>query len=106
MHFFMWHNINSNCIPVGVSNIPFQPLKYENDGKMKYFMHKIIVQQVDLCDLGVRCSPRDPRFAGSNPAEVDEFFQDVKLLSTSPPGGTISDAVDNLLHGHLLELCV
>ena len=32
--------------------------------------------------LGVKCSPRDPRFAGSNPAEVDEFFQDVKLLSS------------------------
>ena len=30
----------------------------------------------------------DPRFAGSNPAEVDAFFQDVKILSTSPPGGT------------------
>ena len=40
--------------------------------------------------LGVTCSPRDPRFAGSNPAEVDEFFQDVKILSTSPPGGILS----------------
>ena len=30
------------------------------------------------------------RFAGSNPAEVDGFFQDVKILSTSPPGGTLS----------------
>jgi hypothetical protein len=34
------------------------------------------------------CSPRYPRFAGSNPAEVGGFFQDVKILSTSPPGGT------------------
>ena len=25
-------------------------------------------------DLGVTCSPRDPRFAGSNPADVDGFF--------------------------------
>ena len=24
--------------------------------------------------LGVTCSPRDPRFAGSNPTEVDGFF--------------------------------
>ena len=27
-----------------------------------------------LAGLGVTCSPRDPRFAGSNSAEVDEFF--------------------------------
>ena len=26
---------------------------------------------VGLCGLGVSCSPRDPRFAGSKPAEVD-----------------------------------
>ena len=40
--------------------------------------------------LGVTWSPRDPRFAGSNPAEVDGFFQDVNILSTSPPGGSLS----------------
>ena len=45
---------------------------------------------IGLGALGVTCSPRDPRFAGSNPAEVDGFFQDVKTLSTSPPGGTLS----------------
>ena len=45
---------------------------------------------VDLGGLGVTCSPRDPRFAGSNPAEVDGFFQDVKILNTSPPGGTLN----------------
>ena len=28
--------------------------------------------------LGVPCSPRDPRFAGSNPAEVDGFFSGSK----------------------------
>ena len=39
--------------------------------------------------LGVTYSPRGPRFAGSNPAEVDGFFEDVKT-STSPPGGTLS----------------
>ena len=43
-----------------------------------------------LVGLGVTCSPRDPRFACSNLAEVDGFFQDVKILSTSPPGGTLS----------------
>ena len=40
--------------------------------------------------LGVTCSSRDPRFAGSKPAEVDGFFQDVKILSKSPSGGTLS----------------
>ena len=30
---------------------------------------------VGLGGLGVTCSPRDPRFAGSNPAEVDGFFR-------------------------------
>ena len=38
--------------------------------------------------LGETCSPRVQRFAGSNPAEVDGFFQDLKILSTSPPGRT------------------
>ena len=45
---------------------------------------------VGLGGLGVTCSPRDPRFACSNPAEVHRFFQDVKILSTSRPGGTLS----------------
>ena len=45
---------------------------------------------VGLGGLGVTCSPRDPRFAGSNPVEADGFFEDVKFLSTSPPGGTLS----------------
>ena len=43
-----------------------------------------MIMEVGLGGLGVTCSPRDPRFAGSNPAEVDGFFQDVKILSTSP----------------------
>ena len=45
---------------------------------------------VGLGGLGVTSSPRDPRFAGSNPTEFDGFFQDVKILSKSPPGGTLS----------------
>ena len=32
--------------------------------------------QVGLSGLGVTCLPQDPRFADSNPAEVDGFFQD------------------------------
>ena len=42
---------------------------------------------VGLGGLGVTCSPRDPRFAGSNTAEVDGFLQDV-ILCIIPPGGT------------------
>ena len=29
---------------------------------------------VGLGGLGITCLPSDPRFAGSNPAEVDAFF--------------------------------
>ena len=46
--------------------------------------------EVGLSGLRVTCSPGDPRFAGSNQADVDVFFQDVKILSTSPPGGILS----------------
>ena len=45
---------------------------------------------VGLGGLGVPCSSRDPRFVGSNRTAVDGFFQDPKILSTSPPGGTLS----------------
>ena len=50
----------------------------------------VSVDTVSLSGLGVTCLPRDPRFAGSNPAEVDGCFQDVKILSTCPLGGTLS----------------
>ena len=48
----------------------------------------ITIDNVDLGGIGITCLPRDPKFAGSNPAEVDGFFQDVKILSRSPPGGS------------------
>ena len=38
----------------------------------------------------VTCSPRDPRFASLNPTEVDGFFQDLKIPSTSSPRWTLS----------------
>ena len=52
--------------------------------------YKVISCSVSLGGLGLTCSPRDPRFAGSNPAKVDGFFQNVKILSRSPLGGTLS----------------
>ena len=54
------------------------------------WLAKYTIEIVGLGGLGVTCSPRNQRFAGSNPAEVDGFFQDVRILSTSPPGGTLS----------------
>ena len=40
-------------------------------------VNKVSNSCVGLGDLAVKCLPRDPRFAGSNLAEVDGFFQDV-----------------------------
>ena len=57
-------------------------------GKEKQY--NLTHDRVGLGGLRATCSPRDPRFAGSNPAEVDGFFQDIKILSTSPLGGTLS----------------
>ena len=36
------------------------------------------VQIVGVGGLGVTCSPRDQKFVGSNPAEVDGFFSGCK----------------------------
>ena len=63
---------------------------------MENFSIGIKIKHVALSGLGVTCSPRDPKFACSNPPEDDEFFQDVKILSTSPPGGTLSWGVSSL----------
>ena len=63
-----------------------QTIPLETGTKLKY--HIIYRALVSLGGLGVKCSPRVPVVAGSNQAEVDGLFQDVKILSTSPPGGT------------------
>ena len=60
--------------------------------------------RVGLHGLGVTCSPRGSRFAGSNPAEVDEFFQDVKILSRSPPGGALNGGPESEITGSLKNL--
>ena len=64
----------------------------------------VCVSIVGLGGLGVTCSPRDPRFAHSNPAEVDAFFQDVKILSKSSPGGTLSWGLESEISGSLMNL--
>ena len=51
---------------------------------------------VGLGGLEVMYSPRDPRFTDSNSTEVDGYFQDIKMLNTSPQGGTLSWGVPSL----------
>ena len=58
--------------------------------KSHSFLQQLQVINVGLGGLVVTCFPRDPKFAGSNSTEVEGFFQDVKILSTSPLGGTLS----------------
>ena len=56
-----------------------------------FYSYELITKNnVGLGGLGVTCSPRVPRFAGSNPTEVHGIFQDVNILTASPPGGTLS----------------
>ena len=62
--------------------------KHESEDIGHYYSS--MCYEVGLGGLEVTCSPRDPEFAGLNPAEVDGFFQDIQILSTSPPGGTLS----------------
>ena len=64
-------------------------MNYLGINKLPLFINVFSIMFVSLSGLGVTCSLRDPRFAGSNPTEVDGFFEDVTILSTSPPGGTL-----------------
>ena len=50
------------------------------------------------------CSPRDPKFAGPNPAEDDGFFHDVKILSTIPPGEFLRRGPESEISGSLKNL--
>ena len=84
-------NINIQTVIIAL-NLKLQNVHSEGLETFLYiFRNRLYVSlYVGLSGLGVPWSPRDPRFAGSKPAEVDGFFQDVKILSTSPPGGTLS----------------
>ena len=49
--------------------------------------------QNSICVIGglrVMCYSRDLKFTGSNPTEVNGFFQNVKILSTNTPGGLVN----------------
>jgi hypothetical protein len=45
---------------------------------------------VSIGALRATMLPWEPRFRGSNPVEASGFFQDVKVVSTIPPGQTLS----------------
>ena len=52
--------------------------------------------EVGLGGLGVTCSPRDPRFASSNPAEVDGFFSGRKNPEDKSSGWNYKPGVPSL----------
>jgi hypothetical protein len=41
----------------------------------------------------IACLPLDPRFAGSNPAEDNEFLRVIKIRSTTSIGGEVKSSV-------------
>ena len=57
---------------------------------------QLISNSVGFGSLGVTCSPRYPRFAGSNPAEVNGFFQDVKTIEHKSSGRNFKLGVPRL----------
>ena len=60
---------------------------YLNQKRIDVCKHTV---KVSLGGLGIMCSPQDSRFAGLNRLKLMDFFQDVKILSTSPLEGTWS----------------
>ena len=59
-----------------------------------YFIN--VFNLVSLGGLGVTCSPRDPRFAGLNPTEVDGFFSGRKNPEDKSSGRAFKLGVQNL----------
>ena len=53
-------------------------------------------EKVGLGGFGVTYSPRDPRFAGSNPAEVDGFFSGRKNSEHKSSGRDLKLKVPSL----------
>ena len=83
-------HVSHACVNFGHKIRPYTLLSVFVSKHCKVFSIFLLVIQVGLGGFGVTCSPRDPRFEGSNPTKVDGFFQDVKILSTSPPGVTLT----------------
>ena len=62
------------------------------------------IEPVGLGGLKVTCSPRDPKFAGSNPAEVDGFFQEVKNPDPKSSGREFTGGPESEISGLLKNL--
>ena len=72
---------------------------------IQHYIGKVRLRFASLSGLGITCSPRDPRFAGPNAADADGFFfQDVKILITNLPGGTLSWGPESEISGSLKNL--
>ena len=56
----------------------------------------VIIDDVGLGGLRVTCSPRDPKFVGSNPAEFDGFFSGRKNLKHKSSGRDFKLGVPSL----------
>ena len=50
----------------------------------------------NIRSLGITCPFLDLRFASSNPAEIEVFFQDLKILNTNPLWGFFKLLVHSL----------
>jgi hypothetical protein len=48
---------------------------------------------VALGSIVVTCLPLHPRFAGSNPADDDEFLRELRIRSTTSYGGEVKPSV-------------
>ena len=67
-------NSNDNVIDeIALADVIINDDSDKEEGTCKTFLRKTM-EEVTLGGVGVKCSPRDPRFAGSNLAEVDGFF--------------------------------
>ena len=54
------------------------------------------MKNVGLGGLGLKCSPRDPRFTCSNPGEVDGFFSERKYPEHKSSGRDFKLGVSSL----------
>ena len=57
-----------NCSTIGSQKCS------SRDDLWRFIVVPLLDLQIGLGGLGVTRSPRDPRFAGSNPTEIDKYF--------------------------------
>ena len=69
-----------------LTNLGYSKTTFSNGFNEKCFYKKLKKCVVGLGYLGITCSPRDPIFEGSNPAEIDGFFSGRKNPDHKSPG--------------------